>query len=215
MHFSRWIKSLRCSKIDHLDHCIVRFGIEEEVFRFEIAMHDFHRVAVGYGRQHLLHDHSRISLAVIRPFDDLVKQFTTTAVFCDNEVALGILIDLEETHDVGMIHIFQNLDLLKEPSFFFALEEALLDDLYSSFSPGFSVGAEADLTECPGSKDFSNQVIISDIIGAMNRHERLLTESDFITPAFRSIRTCRKRLSWGNPIALGVISSPTAFRRHT
>jgi len=84
-------------------------------------MHYFHRVAVRNSRQHLLHEYSSISLTVIRPFDDLVKQLTPTAVFCDNEVALGILIHFEKTHDIRMIHIFQYLDLLKKPGLLFSL----------------------------------------------------------------------------------------------
>ncbi len=189
MHFGRWIKSLGCSKINDLDHGIVGLGIQEEIFGLEVAMHDLHGVAVGYGGEHLLHDHSRISLAVIGPFDDLVEQLAPTAVFCDDEVALGILIDLEEADDIRMIHVLQDLYLLEEPSLFFALEEALLDDLYSSFSSGLSVGAEADLSKCPRSEHFSDQVIISDIIGAMNRHECLLTKSNFIVPSLWSICT--------------------------
>jgi len=112
MHFRRRIKRLRSSKIDDFYHGALRFRIKEQVLRLQIAMHDLHGVAVRHRWQHLLQDHGGISLAVVWPLDDLIEQFTSTAMFRHNEVTLRILIDLEKSDDVRVIHCLEDFNFL-------------------------------------------------------------------------------------------------------
>ena len=95
MHFRGRVKGLRSSKVNDLDHGVLRISVEQQVLRFQITVHNFHRVAIGHSREHLLHNDCCVSLAIIRSFDNLVEQFSSTTIFCYDEVSLRILINLE------------------------------------------------------------------------------------------------------------------------
>ena len=65
----------------------------------------------------------------------------------DNEVSFRILIDLKESHDIRVIHSFENINFLQESGLLFALEKTFLNNFHSPFSTGFPVCAEANLTK--------------------------------------------------------------------
>jgi hypothetical protein len=51
-----------------------------------------HTVAIGNCREDLLHNDGCISLRIVGALDDLVEELTSTAVFCNDKVTLGILV---------------------------------------------------------------------------------------------------------------------------
>ena len=97
-----------------------------------------------------------------------------------DEVTFWILIDLEESDDIRVIHSFEDFNFLQESGLLFALEKTLLNNLDRPFSASLTMCAETNFTESTGAKDLSNKIIVSDIFSIVNRNECLLTKSDLV-----------------------------------
>jgi hypothetical protein len=69
-------------------------------------VHDVHVVAVGNGREHLLHQHSGVFLREMSPLLYFVEQLTSLDVFLHNIKALGVLEVLVNFDDVGVVDSF-------------------------------------------------------------------------------------------------------------
>ena len=73
-----------------------------------------------------------------------------------DEVTFRILIDLEESHDIRVIHSFEDFNFLQESGLLFTLEKTLLNNLHRPFGTSFAMCAETNFTKSTGPKDLSN-----------------------------------------------------------
>jgi hypothetical protein len=105
---------------------------KEQVLRFQISMHYFHGVAVKNRWQDLLQDQGGISLAIVWPLDDLIEQFTSATMLRQDEVSFWILIDLEESHIIRVIHSFEDFNFLQDSGLLYTLEKTILAFMKSS-----------------------------------------------------------------------------------
>ncbi len=67
------------TEIDDLDLIEFFVGLEQDVLRLEISMHDIGLVAVVDARKHLFHEHGGITLGEFSTSQDFVEQLTTFA----------------------------------------------------------------------------------------------------------------------------------------
>ena len=101
-------------------------------------------------------------------------------MLCDYKVTLWVLVHLEEPQDVGMVHLLEDLYLLKEAYLFLTSEESLLDDLNSTFGARFSMSCLPYFAECSRAEYFPYLVVISDVVGPVLENERLLRKHDVL-----------------------------------
>jgi len=101
MKFLAWIVDLRSSEVDDLK--VLCLLVIEKVLELEVAMDDLHRVAVGYGCEHLFENLRCICLRVRRALCDLLEKLSAVAELCHYEVPLSVLVDLEDADDVRMV----------------------------------------------------------------------------------------------------------------
>lgn len=91
------------AEVDDLEVGARVVSLVEDVFGFEIAVHDFVLVAVVYGAEQQLHGFLRVLLAEVVRRDDAVEQLAPFAELGDDEDAGLVLEELDHADDVRMV----------------------------------------------------------------------------------------------------------------
>lgn len=136
-------KLLAGAEVDDLDHVSV-LGVHQDILRLEVRVHDALRVAVGNGLEHLLDDARCLLLAEETTLGNFVEEFPACAEFGHVEVALVVLEDFEQAHDVWVVQLAQDLQLLEELGLLLDVHLVLLDNLDSPLGPRLAVEARPD-----------------------------------------------------------------------
>ena len=121
-------------------------------------------VAVCNRLQDLLHDHGGITLAVVGPLDDLVKELSTRAQLSDNEVTFFILVCFIELNNVRVVHCFEDIDLRLKEFLFVFVHHIFLNYFDGAYFTCFLRHALSNFTKRSLSEHIINLVIIADII---------------------------------------------------
>ena len=156
-----------------------------------------HWVTISYCTQHLFHNQSSISFAVIWSFNDLIEQLPSTAVLSHNEIPLWVLINFEQSDNTWMILkiiyylIYFTMVLRisisdKNLTSSLPFKKLFLIILTARFVPVFlcvhnltspNAPIQINIIEsftCP--KNLSNQIVLSDIVTCMLEDELFLAQ---------------------------------------
>ena len=75
-------------------------------------MNNAELVAVVQGVEDRLYNITSLSLGQSFSFNDMIKQFTSSAALHDEEEVLLILVHLVKFDDIGMVHLLKDVDLV-------------------------------------------------------------------------------------------------------
>lgn len=110
------------TEVDQLQVLLV---VEQQILRFQVAMHDAQLVQVLNRALDLLEVLAGFLLRELLLLDDVVEEFAPRHVLHDEEKLVGRFDDLEELDDVGVADHLQDLDLSRD-----ALHVGLLHDFF-------------------------------------------------------------------------------------
>ena len=117
---------MRCAEVDHLDRSAI-VDIDEDVLRFQVAMRHVPPMAVGDGLKDLLGNDGRFVLGEDSARSDLLKEFTTVTELCHQEDIALVLVDLVESHDVGMVQVGEDVNLVLQANALWLVQGQLVD----------------------------------------------------------------------------------------
>merc|ERR1712166_622814 len=116
-------------------------------------MDDVDGVAVVDATKDLLDEKGSVPLREFTTGEDLFEELSSLADPLDDVVSLVVLEELEHLYDIGMIQLFENVDLIEEHAAFIFVHVALLQDLNGSLGGCVTVDTHSDFTECSLSED--------------------------------------------------------------
>lgn len=155
------VKFLGGSKVDEFNLIEFLACFEQNIFWFEVSVHDVHVVAVRNCRQHLFHKNCGVFLREMPPLGDFIEQFTSLNVFLHYVKTLGVLIVLVNLDDVGVVNSFEDVYLVQHGCCFSFIHVLLFQNFHRSPFVSNAVGAEPDLTESALTKNFADLVLVS------------------------------------------------------
>lgn len=110
-------------------------------------MHNIALVTIVNGRQDLCDNLGSILLIKVLLFCDAVKQLTSLAKLCDQEIAFVVLEKLIKFENIGVIQLLQNVYFAHEFQFVLVSQAFLVDYLNSSEHLGVSMQALANFAK--------------------------------------------------------------------
>jgi len=132
------------AKVNDGDPGLVSRLVQEQIFRFQIAMNDVVTVAVVDRRKHLFDNVRCVLLAKLLLLRDALKKFATVAqsaqrdlvrdnllidrLLSHKKVALCVLEELVELQNVWVVHLLQDADLAKKFLVVVLFEVLFVDD---------------------------------------------------------------------------------------
>ena len=116
------------TKVDHFDEAFV-FHIYKNVLRLKVTMSHLLVVTVGDCLQDLLNDERCFVLRNLLARDNLFEEFAAVAELLHKEDAALVLEDLVETHDVWMLQVLENVDLVLQSDPLLFVQGELVNDL--------------------------------------------------------------------------------------
>jgi hypothetical protein len=146
------------AEVDNFDVIVAILAVEENVFRFEIAVHNVFLVAVVHARHYLFHEDASIGLVETSLFTNDVEEFAALANLGYDVKPLFIGKELVHLNDVGVINLFQNSDLVFHLVNLVFLHGIFLHDFDRALDSRFPVHNNSDFSKSARSKHLANPV---------------------------------------------------------
>ena len=118
---------LGSAKVDNLDRTAI-FDVDKDVFWLEVAMCDLLSMAVGNGLQDLLGHFGSLILGEVVLADNFGEQFLAIAQLRNNMNVASALVHLIKAHDVWVIQVLQNFDLILQTHLLCGVKFKFVDD---------------------------------------------------------------------------------------
>jgi len=125
-------------------------------------MDDVVGVAIVDATEDLLNQNSSVFLSEFATGEDFFKELSSLADLLDNVVSLVVFEELEHFHNIGVIQLLENVDLVEEHAALIFVHVALLQDLNGSLGGGVTVDTHSHFTECSLSEDLSDTIVVSE-----------------------------------------------------
>lgn len=104
------------AEINDLDLVVLLVLLEQDILRFQIAVHDVPLVAVVDAGEDLFHENGTVTLAKFAALEDLIEELAALADLGNEVVAFLILEELEHFDDVWVILKTHSVSLLVNQS---------------------------------------------------------------------------------------------------
>mmetsp|Transcript_77511 Transcript_77511/g.107678 ORF Transcript_77511/g.107678 Transcript_77511/m.107678 type:complete len:486 (-) Transcript_77511:62-1519(-) len=134
------------TKIYNFNLSILLLAGKQQVLGLQISVDNLSIVAVDNGRQDLLDVISSQLFGEVGKRDDLIEKLTTRAELRNQVIVGGILIQLVEVGNIGVIKLLQNADLEEQSVFSILSDGRLLYGFHGSDYTSVSVGDHVHLT---------------------------------------------------------------------
>ena len=142
----RLVIVVRVAEVDHFDSTLVML-VKEKVLWFEVAMGDVHGMAMSDGLEDLFQDFGCFELCHLVSVLDLLEEFDAVAQLTDQiELALTF-INFIKPHNVWMVQVFEDVDLILEQQPLVLLQSELANDFNRSFLTVAALCRLVDLTK--------------------------------------------------------------------
>ena len=126
-------------------------------------MYDVVKVAVVDATENLLNQNGSVLLSEFATSQNLFEQLSSLADLLHDIVSLVVLEEFEHLHDVGVIELLENVDLVEEHAAFVFVHVALFEDLDGSLGSSVSVDTHSDFAESSLSEDLADPVVVSEL----------------------------------------------------
>ena len=137
-------------------------------------------VTVSDRLEDLLSDNGGFILLELGTLSDFFKKLHTVTLLLNKEDFLSVLVHFVEAHDVRVVEIFQNIDLIIQSDLFIFSEGELIDDLDST---QLAIGSQLsllDFTEGTLAELFCHVVLGLEDLHVLILHNEVLVRSDDI-----------------------------------
>lgn len=102
------------SEINHFNTCQIVLTIEHKILGFDISVGNLLGMKVFEGGKELLHDEGSHILRQVPLLNDVVEQFSSLAIFQNEEAHVVPLPNLVQLYDVWVVQYMQNVNLIDE-----------------------------------------------------------------------------------------------------
>ncbi|GIX65410.1 ABC transporter ATP-binding protein, putative [Babesia caballi] len=172
LHLGVDVAVRREAKVNDPDVGVDGLGLEQQVLRLEVAVHDVLPVHVVDAAQHLLDDFGRVLLREALAAHYLVEQLASRVELRDEVVVLFVLEELEDLHDVRVVQRLEHVHLAQQRLVVaLALHGALNYHLHGVLLAGGAVEAQQHLAEGALAEQLHCLVVLPErAVGAGDEH---------------------------------------------
>jgi hypothetical protein len=136
--------------------------VQKDIIEFDVSVQYRSAMTMSYSEDYLLENPSCLALFKPPSLLDELKEVSATSILHDHQEMLGRFEHLQESDDVGMSHLLQDLNLLKNLLLLVVIfHQSLINSLYSHNLATKLVNAEGYFAEGTFTDEFDKLIVIN------------------------------------------------------